>query len=235
MSASGGSGFHPCHPPCLLLYHRYPHSGEFWRGLGLLAFSLLPLVFVTFSDLCVTFVLVLTAFATVTTGDGTPEMALIGHCFPILGVLLSFHLQHTTTAGVAVMGMTRSPLVIDRLTVEQRGCTCIRFNLIHGTQVTPTFATTLIGVSGIFRPFLFATFGGRGTTSTQVFLEEFLHVGVILPLEGQLDQQVHKFVVRVCRILPLRGSGAIVPRTRRGLTHEPQVGLCGSIGTHVHP
>ena len=36
----------------------------------------------------------------------------------------------------------------------------------------------------IFRPFPFATFGGRGTTSTHVFLEKFLHVGVILPLKG---------------------------------------------------
>ena len=91
----------------------------------------------------------------------------MGHSFPIFGVLLSFHLQHTTTAVVAVRGMTRSPLVIDRFTVAQRG------------QRGP-----LVGVSGIFRPFPFATFGGRGTTSTPVFLEEFLHVGVILPLKG---------------------------------------------------
>ena len=99
-------------------------------------------------------------------------------------MLLSFHLQHTTTAVVAVRGMTRSPLVIDRFTVERRGCICIRLNLIHGTQVTPFFATTLVGVTGIFRPFPFAKFVGRGTTSTQVFLEEFLHLGVILPLKS---------------------------------------------------
>ena len=43
---------------------------------------------------------------------------------------------------------------------------------------------SLVGVSGIFRPFLFATLGGRDTTSTQVLLEEFLHVGVILPLKS---------------------------------------------------
>ena len=177
----------------------------------------------------------LTTLATLTTGDGTPEMVLMGHCFPIFGVLLSFHLQHTTTAEVAVRGMTRSPLVIDRLTEEQQGFTCFRLNLVHGTQVTPTFVTTLVGVSGIFRPFPFATFGGRGATSTQVFLDEFLHVGVILPLKGQLNQQVHKVIVRVGPTLPLRGSAAIVPRTGRDLTHEPQVGFYGPIGTHVHP
>ena len=93
-------------------------------------------------------------------------MVLISHCFSIFGVPLSFHLQHTTTAEVAVRGMKRSPLVIDRLTVEQWGCTCFRFNLIHGTQVTPSFTTTLVGVSEIFRPFPFATFGGRGFTSS---------------------------------------------------------------------
>ena len=141
-------------------------------------------MFVTFSFLYVTLVLVVTTFATISTGDGTSEVVLMGHSFPIFGVLLSFHLQHTTTAVVAVRGMTRSPLVIDRLTVEQRGCTCIKFNHIHGTQVTPSFTTSLVGVSGIFRPFPFATFGGRGTTSTQVFLEKFVHVGVILPRQG---------------------------------------------------
>ena len=108
----------------------------------------------------VTFVLVVTTFATVTTGDGTPEMVLMGHCFPSLSVLLSLQLQHTTTAVVAVRGMTRSSLIIDRLTVEERGCTCFRFNLIHGKQVTPTFTTTLVGVSGIIGPFLFAKFWG---------------------------------------------------------------------------
>ena len=101
--------------------------------MGLLAFSLLPLEFITLEFLYVTFVLVVTTFATIATGDGPAEMILMGHSFPILGMLLLFHLQHTATAVVAVRGMTRSPLVIDRLTVKQRGCTCIRFNLIHGT------------------------------------------------------------------------------------------------------
>ena len=141
-------------------------------------------MFVTLSFLYVTFILVVTTFATVTTADGTPEMVLMGHGFPIFSVLLSFHLQHTTTAVVAVRGMTRSPLVIDRFTQKQRGCTCFRFNLIHGTQVTPSFTTTLVGVSGILRSFPFAMCGGRGTTSTEVFLEKFPNVGVILSLKG---------------------------------------------------
>ena len=182
-----------------------------------------------------TFVLVVTTFATVTTRDGTPEMGLMGHCFRIFGVLLSFQLGHTTTAEVAVRGITRSLFVIDSLTVEEWGCTCFRFNLIHGTQVTPPFSTTLFGVSGVFGPFPFSTFGGRPTTTTQVFFEEFLHLGVILPLKGQLDQQVHKVVVRVGPTLPLRGSAAIVRRTCRDLTHEPQVGFCGSVGTRDTP
>ena len=46
-----------------------------------------------------------------------------------------------------------------------------RINLIHGTQVDPPFTTTLVGVSGIFMPFPFATFRGRGATLTQVSLE----------------------------------------------------------------
>ena len=134
--------------------------------MGFLAFSLLPFVFVTVTFFHVTFVLVVTTFATVTTGDGTPEMVQMGHCFPIFSVLLSIQLQHTTTAVVAVRGMTGSSLVIDRLTVEDWGCTCFRFNLIHGTQLTPPFTTTLVGVSGIFRSLRCATFKGRGATST---------------------------------------------------------------------
>ena len=100
---------------------------------GLLAFSLVSLEFITVAFLYVTFVFVVTTFATIATGDGSLELILMGHRFLILGMLLSFHLQHTATAVIAVRGMTRPPLVIDRFAVEQRGCTCIRFNLIHGT------------------------------------------------------------------------------------------------------
>ena len=60
-----------------------------------MAFSLLPFVFVTLTFFDVTSVLVVTTFATVPTGDGTPEMILIGHCFPIFSALLPFQLQHT--------------------------------------------------------------------------------------------------------------------------------------------
>ena len=81
----------------------------------------------------VTFVFVVTTFATIATGDGTPDMILMGHRFPILAMLLSLHLQYTATALISVRGMTRPPLVIDRLAVEKRGCTCTRFNLIYGT------------------------------------------------------------------------------------------------------
>ena len=225
MSASGGSGFHPCDPLASSFTTLLPILGSSGVCLGLLAFSLMPFAFVTLTFFYVTFVLLVTTFTTITTGDGTPEMVLMGHCCLILSVLLSFQLQHTTTAVVAVKGMTRSSLIIDRLTVEQRG---------HGTQVTLTFTTTVVGVSGINRPFPFATFRGRGATSTEVFREKYLQMGVILPLKSQLDQQVHKVAVRVGLTLPLRGSAAIVLRTCRNPTHEPQVGFCGRKGTHVH-
>ena len=130
-----------------------PIRGSSGGCLGLLAFGLLTLEFITLAFLDVTFVFVMRTLATIPTGDGTPEMVLMGHRFPILGMLLSFHLQHTATAEIAVRGMTRSPLVIDRFAVEQGGCTCIRFGLIYGTYVTPPFTTSLVGVSGIFRPF----------------------------------------------------------------------------------
>ena len=191
--------------------------------MGLLVFYLLQFVFVTLTFFNLTFVLVVTMFATVTTGECTPETVVMGHHFPIFGMLLSLHLQHTITAEVAVRGMTRSQLVIEVLTVDEWGCTCFMFDRIHGAQLTPFFTTTVVGVSGIFRPFPSATFRGRGTTSTQVFLEEFLHARIILSVKCQLDQQVHKVVVPVGPTLPLRGS------TCSDLTHEPQVGLCGSI------
>ena len=84
-----------------------------------------------------TLFLVVTMFARIPSGNGTPEMSLMGHCFPIFSVLLSFQLQHTTTVMVAVRGMTGTSLLIDRFTVEEWGCTGFRFNLTHGTQVTP--------------------------------------------------------------------------------------------------
>ena len=83
--------------------------------MGLLAFSLLPLESITLAFLYVTFVLVVTTFATIATGYGTPEMILMCHSFPIFGVLLLFHLQHTTTAVVAVRGMAWSLLLLTGL------------------------------------------------------------------------------------------------------------------------
>ena len=75
----------------------------------LLPFSLLPIEFITPAFLYLTFARVVTTFATIATGDGTPEMLPMGHSFPIFGVLLSFHLQHTTTAVVAVRGHDMVP------------------------------------------------------------------------------------------------------------------------------
>ena len=221
-------------PPASSFTTLVPILGISGGCLGFLAFSFLPFVFVTLTFFYVTFVLVVTIFATVPTGDGTPEMILMSYCFPINSVLLSFQLQHTNTAMVAVRGMTGSSLVIDRLTVEDWGCTGFRFNLTHGSQVIPPFTTTLVGVSRIFRPFYFATLRGRGATSTQVSLDKLFHMGVILPLKGQFDEQVHKVIVRMGPTLPLPGGAAIVPRTCRDFTPEPQVGFSGSIGTHVH-
>ena len=196
MSASGGWGFHLCQPPCLLLYHPCPHSGEFWWVFGPTGVSLLPFVFVTLTFLDVTFLLVVTTFATLPAGDGTPEMILMGRCFPIVSVLLSFRLQQTPTAMVAVRGMTWPSVVIEKFTVDEWGCTGFSFSLIHGTQLIPPLTTTPVGLSGFFRPFSLATFRGRGGTSTQESLEEFVHMGVIIPLKGQFDEQVHKIILR---------------------------------------
>ena len=132
MSASGVRGSTFVTPVATSFTPFIPILGVFGGCLVLLAFSLLPLEFITLAFLYVAFVFVVTTFATIATGDGTPEMILMGHSFPIFETLLSFHLQHAATAVVAVRGMTRSPLVIDRLGGKQRQCSCIRFNLIHG-------------------------------------------------------------------------------------------------------
>ena len=107
MSASWGWKFHPSHHLPSSFTTLVPILGSSGGCLGFLALSLLPFVFFTLTFFDVTFVLVVTTFATVPTGDGTPEMILMGHCFPIFSVLLS-QLQHTTTAMVAVRGMTGS-------------------------------------------------------------------------------------------------------------------------------
>ena len=116
-----------------------PFLGILKGGLAFLAFSLLAFEFVTLALFYVAFVLVVTRFATKPTGDGTPEVILVVHCFDIFGVLLSFQLQHATTAMIAVRGMTRPPLVIGGFIVEEWGYTCFGFHLIHGTWVTPPF------------------------------------------------------------------------------------------------
>ena len=118
------------------------------------------------------FVLVVMMFATEPAGDGTPEVILMVHGFSIFSVLLSLQFQHAPTAIIAVRGMTRPPFVIDRITVEEWGYTCYGFHLIHGTYVIPSFTSTLVGVSGGFRPSRLTTIRGGIGTFTQVPLEE---------------------------------------------------------------
>ena len=104
------------------------------RGcLGFLALSLVAFEFVTLALFHLAFVLVVTTFAKKPTGDGTPVVIVMVHCFSILTVLLSFPLQHATNAMITVRAMTRPPLVIDRFTVQEWEYTCLGFHLIHGT------------------------------------------------------------------------------------------------------
>ena len=92
MSASGGFGSIFATPLATSFTTFIPIRGISGGRLGLLAFRSLTLEFVTLAFLDVAFVLVVTTFATVTTGDATPEMVLFGHSFPIFGMLLTFHL-----------------------------------------------------------------------------------------------------------------------------------------------
>ena len=85
--------------------------------LGFLTFSLLAFEFIGLALFCVAIVLIVTTFATRPTGDATPEVIVMVHCFSIYSVLLSFLLQHAPTAVITVRGMKRLPLVIDRFTV----------------------------------------------------------------------------------------------------------------------
>ena len=87
-----GLGVPPLPPPPLASSFTtlVPILGRSGGSLGFLAFSLLAFVFITLTFFDVTFVLVLTTFATIPTGDGTPELILMGHCFTIFSTLLSF-------------------------------------------------------------------------------------------------------------------------------------------------
>ena len=107
--------------------------GGFGGCLGFLAFSPLAFDYITLALSYVAFVLVVTTFATKPTGNGTPEVILMVHCFSMFSVLLSFQLELAPSAMIAVGGMTRPPLVIDRFRVEEWGYTCFGFHLIHGT------------------------------------------------------------------------------------------------------
>ena len=84
-----------------------------------LAFSLLAFEFTTLVLFSVEFVLLVTTFATNPSGDGTPEVILMVHCFSMSSVLLSFQLQHAPTAMLTVRNMTRLHLVIHRFAVEE--------------------------------------------------------------------------------------------------------------------
>ena len=90
--------YHPCHHS----WGRLEGVWLFWRSASWrLRLSL--------SRFYVAFVLVATTFATRPTGDGTPEVIPMVHCFSFFGMPMSFQLRHATTAMIAVRGMTRPP------------------------------------------------------------------------------------------------------------------------------
>ena len=95
--------------------------GGFERSLAILAFSFLAVEFIALTLFDVVFVLVVTTFATESTRDGAPEVIVMVHCLLILSVLLPFLVQHASTAMVAVRGMTRPPVLIDRSAAEDLG------------------------------------------------------------------------------------------------------------------
>ena len=100
----------------------------------------------------VAFILVVTTIATKATGDGTPEAILMVHCFFIFSVLLSFQLQHAPTAMIAVRGMTRPPLVVDRFAVEELGTPASGFTSFMARRLSPPLPPPLLGLVGVFDP-----------------------------------------------------------------------------------
>ena len=64
---------------------------------------------------------------------------------------------------------------------------------------------------------------------------ELPKIPTYLPLQSQLNEQVHQVIIRMSTPLLLGSRSAILPPTRGDFTHKPQVGFSGSIVTPVHP
>ena len=61
-----------------------------------------------------------------------------------------------------------------------------------------------------------------------------IHVGVIPPLYGHFDQQIHKVIVRMRARFPLGCLSAVLPCLGRNLPHELQMRLCRPKGRVLH-
>ena len=107
---------------------------------------------------------------------------------PIFSFLLALRLEHASTTPITIARVAGSTLIVRTIRhpfkIGGRG-------ILHVLQL-PTVALSE-GWSGVEATFLQDT-SQRGHLS-QMFAQVLVHLGVILPLHGQLDQQIDQVII----------------------------------------
>ena len=160
------------------------------------------------------------------------KLVLVLSLLTIFGFLRALQLEHARTSPITVGHVAGSTLIVRKTTVEKiRGpFTFGGGGLSHVLQLPTTdLPRVRVGSRGPPSRSLLS----RGFPS-QMFAQILFHVGVMLPLHGQLNQQIDQVIIRLRPGFPLKRLSAVLPCPGRNLPHKRQMRLFRPIGRGVH-
>ena len=225
-----------------LLHHRYPYHGSprvTASPIRVTLTRLLPFLFFRFlvvsgfAAFNVTFIFVMPTLAAIPARDCAAEVVLVFYVPNIFSLLLTLQLEEASASPITVMDVARYTFVVRRTTVRKIGNP---FAIGAGglLQVPQLPTTTLTGVKvWLGRP-PSKIHLSKGLPS-QMLAHILVHVGVLLPLHGQLHQEIYKIIVKVRASFALGRLGAVPSGLGRNFSFEPEVRLSRPVGGGIYP
>ena len=174
-------------------------------------------MFLRFGAFYMAFIFIVPPLAAVSAHSHAAEMVLLLYLLTIFSFLRALQLEHARTSSITVGCMAGSTLIVRRTTVEKIGghFTFGGGSLSHVLQ-QPTRALPRVTVGLTGPPS--RTLLSRGLPA-QMFAQILVHVGDILPLHGQFNQQIDQVIVRVRLRLTLGRLSTVISCPGKNLLH----------------
>ena len=171
-------------------------------------------------------------FAAISASHRAAAMVLLRYLLTTFGFLRALQLGHARTSPITVGRVAGSTFIFRETTVQNiRGTFTFRGGGLSHVLQRPNTALPRVTV-GLRRP-PSRTLLSRGRPSLML-AQILVHLGVILPSQGQFDHQTDQVIVRVRPRFPLGHLSAVLSCPGRHLPHKPQMRLSRPIGRGVH-